>query len=78
MAAGRAIVSADLPVIHEVLNEKNALFCEPGDVDAWKRALQALLDDEARRLAFGVQARKDVAGYTWNARAERALEGFGK
>ena len=29
MAAGRAIVTADLPVIREVLNEKNAVFCEP-------------------------------------------------
>jgi glycosyltransferase involved in cell wall biosynthesis len=29
MAAGRAIVSADLPSIREVLNEKNAVFCEP-------------------------------------------------
>jgi glycosyltransferase involved in cell wall biosynthesis len=30
MAAGRAIVTADLPVIREVLNEANAVFCEPG------------------------------------------------
>jgi glycosyltransferase involved in cell wall biosynthesis len=29
MAAGRAIVTSDLPVIREVLNEKNAVFCEP-------------------------------------------------
>jgi len=30
LASGRAIVSADLPVIREVLNEENAVFCEPG------------------------------------------------
>jgi glycosyltransferase involved in cell wall biosynthesis len=77
MAAGRAILSADLPVIHEVLNTKNAVFCEPGDVEAWERALRNLLADEARRLALGAQAQRDVAGYTWKARAERALEGFG-
>lgn len=76
MAAGRAIVSADLPVLREVLNEGNAVFCEPGNVEAWERALRALLADEPRRLALGAQARKDVAGYTWLARAERALEGF--
>ena len=29
MAAGRAIVSADLPSIREVLNEKNAVLCPP-------------------------------------------------
>ena len=78
MAAGRAIVSADLPVIHEVLNEKNAVFCEPGNVDRWKSTLRELLADEPRRLALGAQAQMDVAGYTWIARAKRALEGFGR
>jgi len=77
MAAGRAILSADLPVIHEVLNAGNAAFCEPGDVAAWEQTLRELLADEPRRLALGAQARKDVAGYTWVARAERALNGFG-
>ena len=76
MAAGRAIVSADLPVIHEVLDAGNAVFCEPDDVDSWESTLRKLLADEQRRLALGVQAQKDVAGHTWVARAERALEGF--
>jgi len=78
MAAGRAILSADLPVIHEVLNEKNAVFCEPGDVDAWEKILRATLADEPFRLALGAQAQRDVEGYTWTARAERALDGFGR
>ena len=78
MAAGRAILSADLPVIHEVLNEGNAVFCEPGEVTAWERMLRELLDDETRRFALGAQARKDVRGYTWASRAEHALEGFGR
>jgi len=77
MAAGRAIISADLPVIHEVLNEKNAVFCVPDNADAWERTLREILSDEPRRLALGEQARRDVAGYTWVARAERALDGFG-
>jgi glycosyltransferase involved in cell wall biosynthesis len=77
MAAGRAIVSADLPVIHEVLNEGNAIFCEPGNADAWERALRELLADESRRLALSTQARKDVTRYTWLARAKHALEGWG-
>ncbi len=77
MAAGRAILSADLPVIHEVLHEGNAVFCEPGDAADWEEKLRELLADEPRRRALGAQAWKDVAGYTWLARAERALEGFG-
>jgi glycosyltransferase involved in cell wall biosynthesis len=76
MAAGRAILSADLPVIHEVLNEGNAVFCEPGDVNSWERKLGELLSDKPRRRALGAQARMDVGGYTWAARAKRALEGF--
>jgi len=76
MAAGRAIISADLPVIHEVLHERNAVFCEPGNTDLWERTLRELLADEPRRLALGTQARKDVERYTWLARAERALNGF--
>ena len=32
LAAGRAIVTSDLPVFHEVLNERNAVFCPPEDV----------------------------------------------
>ena len=78
MAVGRAIISADLPVLHEVLNNENAVFCEPDEVDDWERALRGLLTDEPRRLALARQAQKDVAGYTWVARAERALEGFGR
>lgn len=78
MAAGRAIVSADLPVIHEVLNDGNAIFCEPGNADAWESTLRELLADEPRRLSLEARAREDVAGYTWVARAKCALDGFEK
>jgi glycosyltransferase involved in cell wall biosynthesis len=76
MAAGRAIVSADLPVIREVLNEKNAVFCRPDEVGDWRLEIEALLSDEARRVALGEQARRDVQGYTWVARAQRIMNGF--
>ena len=76
MAAGRAILSADLPVIREVLNEVNAVFCGPSNVDAWEKSLRALMTDKPRRLALGAQARSDVAGYTWLAREKRALDGL--
>jgi glycosyltransferase involved in cell wall biosynthesis len=76
MAAGRAIVSADLPVIREVLNEQNAVFCEPDQRDSWKSAVGLLLNDEGQRAALGQQAKQDVQGYTWLARARRILNGF--
>ena len=76
MATGRAILSADLPVIHEVLNDKNAVFCEPDDLTSWKSAMETLLIDESRRTALGKQAKHDIQGYTWLSRAERILNGF--
>jgi glycosyltransferase involved in cell wall biosynthesis len=76
MAAGRAIVSSDLPVIREVLNESNAVFCRPDERGEWRLVIEALLDDEARRTALGNQAQLDVQGYTWIARAQRIMNGF--
>ena len=76
MASGRAIASADLPVLREVLNEKNAVFCEPGNVNEWKSVIESLLADEKHRTALGAQARKDVERYTWTERARRILDGF--
>ena len=76
MAAGRAIVSADLPVIREVLNEKNAVFCEPDEVENWRLEIKSLFENEARRDELGNQARRDVEGYTWIARAKRIMNNF--
>ncbi len=76
MAAGRAIVTADLPVIHEVLNEKNAVFCEPDNVNDWKLKIEKLLADETHRVELGKQAKEDVQKFTWLARAEKILDGF--
>ncbi len=76
MASGRAILTSDLPVIREVLNEKNAMFCPPADAQAWQETFGKLLAQPALRDLLGAQARLDAARYTWKARAERALEGF--
>ena len=76
MAAERAIITSDLPVIREVLDESNAVFCPPDDVNAWKTALENLLAVEHRRLMFAKQARFAVENHTWITRARRALEGF--
>ena len=76
MATGRAIASAYLPVIREVLNENNAVFCKPDDIHSWKFALERLLNDENLREQLGGQARRDAQGYPWIARAQRILNGF--
>jgi glycosyltransferase involved in cell wall biosynthesis len=76
MACGRAIVSSDLPVIREVLNETNAILLPPEDAAAWGSALESLRADGLRRERLARAARETVQGYTWQERARRALEGF--
>ncbi len=76
MAAQRAILTADLPSIREVLDENSAVFCPPGDPEAWKVALSALLADEARRTLLSRNARRAVEEHTWLARAQQALAGM--
>ena len=76
MAVGRAIVSSDLPVIREVLNDRNTVFCEPDALGDWRLVIEALLEDDARRMEMGKQALHDVQGYTWVARAQRIMNRF--
>ena len=73
MAAARAIVSADLPSIREVLNEGNAVFCEAGEIGTWRSVLASLLADEPRRQTLSAQAREDVSLLTWIKREERVI-----
>jgi glycosyltransferase involved in cell wall biosynthesis len=76
MAAGRAIITADLPVIREVLDETRAVFCQPGEPAAWKQAIESLLEDEKRRSLLASKARREIEKYTWLVRAQKALNGM--
>jgi glycosyltransferase involved in cell wall biosynthesis len=83
MASGRTIVSADLPSIREVLNERNAVLCQPVEegnrelgIGNWKAAIGSLLGDASRRLELGSQARRDVRKLTWMQREEKVMKCF--
>jgi glycosyltransferase involved in cell wall biosynthesis len=76
MAAGRAILSSDLPVLHEVLDGTMAIFCPLEETRAWESALGQLLGDEDRRKTLGQRARAAVEQYSWARRARRTLDGF--
>lgn len=76
LAAGRAILSSDLPVLREQLNEDNAVLLPPEDAGAWGTALEQLRDDAARRDHLGQRAARDARNHSWTARARRALEGL--
>jgi len=76
MAAGRAILTSDLPVLREVLDETTAVFCPADQVEAWEPVLTNLLADETKRQALGQRAHQAVERYSWIERARRVLDGF--
>jgi glycosyltransferase involved in cell wall biosynthesis len=76
LAAGRPILSSDLPVLREVLSDANAVLLDPQSVDVWEEALTSLAADEPRRARLGEAARREAARYTWLERTRRALEGL--
>jgi glycosyltransferase involved in cell wall biosynthesis len=78
MAAGRAILTSDLPVLREVLDETTAVFCPSDETGMWESAVGQLLVDEKRRQALGQCARTVVQRYAWVERARRVLAGFGE
>ena len=76
MACGRAILCSDLPVLHEVLNEGNALFYPPEDLNAMSAAFARLLDDAVLRQSLGEQVRREVVHYSWRSRMQAILDHF--
>jgi glycosyltransferase involved in cell wall biosynthesis len=76
MASRRIIISSDLPVLREVLNEKNAIFCPPEDVDAWELTVRHLQLDPQTAQPLVDQARLDAEKYSWLERSRLILAGF--
>ena len=74
MAAGGAILSSDLPVLHEVLDPTCAIFCPPQDASAWIGAFRQVTQDAALRARLGTAARAAVQGYSWRERAQKSLQ----
>lgn len=74
MSAGIPIVSSDLPVLREVLDENDAFCSPPDDVMAWVNAIHKLKDTSLRKR-LGDSARTKLATYyTWDARARYILQ----
>jgi glycosyltransferase involved in cell wall biosynthesis len=76
MASNRVILSSDLPVLREILDETMAAFCPPGKVDAWEKALNDLLQDKQQAACLASRALEAVKEYSWIARAQKTLQDF--
>jgi glycosyltransferase involved in cell wall biosynthesis len=78
MAAGRPIIASNLPTIREVLkHEHTALLVEPGDLEAWERALDRLHADRQLAISLAQNARAEAAKYSWARRAQGILRAIG-
>jgi glycosyltransferase involved in cell wall biosynthesis len=76
LASGRVILTSDLPVLHEVLNENNAVLLPAEDVTAWQEAMLRLMENPGLCRDLATQARLDGRNYAWLERARKALIDF--
>lgn len=76
MASGRAILTSDLPVLREVLDEEIAVLLAPEDIEGWDQALKELIGDPDHRARLGKNARARVDQFSWTMRARRSLAGL--
>jgi len=72
MASRRPIISSDLPVIREVLvDRENALLVAHDREDEWTDAIRELIQDKGLSLKLSARAHKTLRdNYTWKVRAK--------
>jgi glycosyltransferase involved in cell wall biosynthesis len=78
MAAGKTIVAANLPVLADILsNRENAILVEAEDIPGWIQAIEELKANPALRAALGKQAQLDIEEkLSWRIRARKVLDGL--
>ncbi len=75
MAAGLPIVASDIAGYRSVLEDcAEGLLVPPSDEGALARAIIALLNDPARRIAMGDCGKTKAAQYDWSIIARRVLD----
>jgi len=77
MSAKKPIVVSDLPVLHEVLNTANAVFCDAENANEWVNNIKLLIENPLWAKKIAKNAFLDFqAGYTWDKRAGNILKGI--
>jgi len=72
MAHKKAIISSDISVLREVLNEKNSILVDAENSKEWIEALEKLKDKKIRNKLSN-EALKNFKSYTWKNRAKELL-----
>jgi glycosyltransferase involved in cell wall biosynthesis len=69
MSSKKAIVSSDIPVLREILNDQNSILVKPDDLSGWINAIISLYDKKLRNK-LACNAYSDfIENYTWDKRA---------
>ncbi|MDB4978590.1 MAG: hypothetical protein JWM56_776 [Candidatus Peribacteria bacterium] len=74
MAAGRPIITSDLPTIRDVLSEETAVFCAPGSSESLKQAIVWVHEHPEEARLKAEKARELVKRHTWQERMKRILD----
>ena len=71
MAAGCAVVTADLPSVREALAHDEAIWVPPDDPRALAAGIRQLADNPGKARQLGERVRERARAFTWEARAAR-------
>jgi len=75
MAAEKAIICSDLPVLREVLvDEYNAILVKSDSIEDWCKEINNVINSKELKKSIATNARKDLeVKYTWKMRAKNIL-----
>jgi glycosyltransferase involved in cell wall biosynthesis len=76
LAASRPVVCADLPPLHDVVDESVVRFCRSGDAEALAEGISDTLSHPEKASARIAKGRTIAALHSWEQRMRRILEGL--
>lgn len=74
MAAGKAIISSDLPFNDGVLTNENSIRINPNSIDEIRSAILKLRDDKELLNTLSAKAKEDSKNFTIEKRAEKVFD----
>ena len=73
MQSKSIIIASELPVLKEVLNQENAIFCNIKSTETWEEKITEILNNYSDYLYLAENAYIDSKKYTWQKRAEKII-----
>ena len=70
LASGKPILSSDLPVLREVLNDKNSILLPCDDLDEWEEAILKVKNEEALAIKLALAAKETAKNFSWQQRVK--------